>query len=119
FWDNIRSMLPGLWKQRWWGLLAALAVGAAGIAVVALLPNRYEASARVYVDTQSILKPLMKDLAVQPNVDQQVQMMARTLINRPNVERVLRMADLDLQVRGPRDREELIDEMMKDIKFRP
>ena len=47
------------------------------------MPDKYEASARIYVDTQSILKPLMSGLAVQPNVEQQVMMVSRTLIVAP------------------------------------
>ena len=55
----------------------------------------------MYVDTQSVLKPLMTGLAVQPNIDQQVSMLSRTLLSRPNVEKLVRMADLDLEVKSP------------------
>jgi polysaccharide chain length determinant protein (PEP-CTERM system associated) len=117
--EQARALLPGMWRHRWWGLLAAIAVGLAGVAIVLTIPPRYQATARVYVDTQSILKPLMQGLAVQPNVDQQVAMMARTLVNRPNVERVVRMADLDLQAGTPAERERLIDDLTRKILLRP
>lgn len=115
--DLVRSALRGMWTYRWWGLVTAVLVGAGGTAAVMSIPNKYEASARVYVDTQSILKPLMSGLAVQPNIDQQISMMSRTLLSRPNVERVTRMADLDLRAATPQQREALIDELMKDIRF--
>ena len=118
FWLQLRELLPGLWKQRWWGLLATLVTGIVGTLVVLSIPSRYEANARVFVDTQSILKPLMAGLAVQPNLDQQVQMMARTLVSRPNVDRVLGMSDLDLKSMDAREREAMIDGLMKDIVFK-
>lgn len=118
FWLQLRELLPGLWKHRWWGLLAALVTGVGGAIAVLAIPARYEANARVFVDTQSILKPLMAGLAVQPNLDQQVQMMARTLVSRPNVERVLSMSDMDLKAMDAKQREALIDELMKDIVFK-
>jgi len=30
FWLQLRELLPGLWKHRWWGLLATLATGVIG-----------------------------------------------------------------------------------------
>ncbi len=115
--DMLRTVLPGMWRHRWGALLAAAVVGAAGVFFALKVPDKYEASARVYVDTQSILKPLMVGLAIQPNVEQQVSMMARTLISRPNIERVVRMADLDLGVTTPAEREALLDRVTQDIQF--
>src|SRR5574337_959846 len=73
-----------------------------------MIPDRYESSARIYVDTQSMLKPLMSGLAIQPNIDQQVAMLSRTLISRPTVERLIQMADLDITVKTKEQREALI-----------
>jgi len=54
---------------------------------------------------------------VQPNLDQQVSLISRTLISRPNVEKLLRLADLDLQTSDAADRDELIDRVIKSIKL--
>ncbi|MCL4743897.1 MAG: chain length-determining protein [Burkholderiaceae bacterium] len=115
--ELIRSTLRGIWMYRWWGLVTAVLVGAAGTVAVWNIPNQYEASARVYVDTQSILKPLMSGLAIQPNVEQQISMMSRTLVSRPNVERVVRMADFDLKAKTPQERDAIVDALMKEIRF--
>ncbi|MCY4757352.1 XrtA system polysaccharide chain length determinant [Pelomonas aquatica] len=98
-----------MWKYRWVGLVVAWVAGIVGAVVVFVLPDRYEASARIYVDTQSILKPLMSGLAVQPNVEQQVTMLSRTLISRPNVEKLVRMADLDLKNQSKAQQEATIE----------
>src|SRR5262249_40920020 len=76
-----------------------------------------EASARIYVDTQSVLKPLMQGLAVQPNVDQQVMILSRTLISRPNVEKLIRMADVDLGLKSKADQDAKVDDLMKTLKI--
>ena len=61
----------------------------------------------------------MSGLAVQPNVDQQIAMMSRTLISRPNVERVMRMTDSDLQARTPAERDAQIDKLVRGIDLKP
>ena len=108
----------GMWKHRWLGLLVAWVVTAIGTFVVLSVPDKYEASARIFVDTQSILKPLMAGLAVQPNVDQQVMMLSRTLISRPNVEKLVRMADLDLKAQSGGAHDALIDGLMKTLEIK-
>lgn len=110
--------LRGMWRFRWWGLALAWIVGIVGGVVIYLMPDKYESSARVFVDTQSILRPLMSGLAVQPNVDQQVAILSRTLISRPNVEKLITMADLDLGVRSPVQREALIETLTKGLVIR-
>lgn len=115
--DLLLSQLIGqarrIWKYRWLGLALAWVVGLIGLVVSFVVPDRYEAQARIYVDTQSMLKPLMSGLAVQPNVEVQVKMLSQTLISRPNIEKLVRMADLDLKKQTKAEQEALIEQLMK------
>lgn len=114
---QIASVARRMWKYRWYGVLAAWVVGLIGSVAVFMVPDRYEASARIYVDTQTILKPLMSGLAVPSNVDQQVAMLSRTLISRPNVEKLVRMADLDLKNKTKAQQEATIDAVSRSLSI--
>ena len=116
--SQISTTVRGMWKYRRLGVMVAWIVAAIGAVVVLMVPDRYEASARIYVDTQSILKPLMSGLAVQPNIEQQINMLSRTLLSRPNVEKLIRMADLDLGKQSKSEQEALIESVSKRIQIR-
>lgn len=116
--QQITATARGMWRFRWIGLATAWTMAAVGALAVWKIPDQYEASARVYVDTDSILKPLMSGLAVQPNVEQQIQMLSRTLISRPNLEKLVRMADLDLKEQSKGGQERLIERLQKGIEIR-
>ena len=109
--------LRGMWHRRWIGLAAAWIAAIVGVGIALRIPDRYEASARVYVDTQTLLRPLLEGVSIQPNLDQQVVLMSRTLISRPNVEKLVRMADLDLAAKNNVAREDLIDSVMKGLQL--
>src|SRR5512132_4547134 len=115
--QQLTGFLRGMWHRRWIGLAVAWAAAVIAIMVVYRIPEKFEASARVYVDTESLLRPLLAGLAIQPNLDQQVALMSRTLISRPNVERLIHMADMDLRVKSSAEREDLIDTMMKQLQL--
>jgi polysaccharide chain length determinant protein (PEP-CTERM system associated) len=112
------AVLRGMWQGRWAGLAVAWLAAVAGTVFVFLTPDRYEATARVYVDTQSLLKPLLHGLTVQPNVEQEVAILSRTLISRPNLEKLLRMTDLDLETKTPEGREKLLDALSRTVYIR-
>ena len=115
--SQLTSIARGMWKFRWPGLVVAWIVAIIGSVVAFKVPDRYEASARIFVDTQSILKPLMAGLAVQPNVNQQVAMLSRTLMSRPNIEKLVRMADLDLKSESKAQQDALIESLMAGVKI--
>ena len=115
---QIVTIAKGMWRYRWPALAVAWLVALIGVVIVFRVPDKFEATARIYVDTQSILKPLMSGLAVQPNVDQQVAMLSRTLISRPNMEKLVRMADLDLKTESKAQQDAVITGLMGDLEIK-
>ena len=115
--EQVLGYVRGIWRRRWLVLAVAWVVALLGWVSVYLLENQYEAQARVYVDTQSLLRPLLSGLAVQPNVEQQITMMTRTIASRPNLEKVARMTDLDLRAKTPQEQEALYGSLAKGIKL--
>ena len=115
---QISTVVKGMWAFRWQGLVVAWVVAVVGVTVALKVPDQFEATARIYVDTQSILKPLMSGLAIQPNIDQQLTMLSRTLISRPNVEKLVRMADLDLKNDTKVQQDAQIERLMKALEIK-
>lgn len=116
---RIRSELRRLWLSRWLGVAVAWAVALVGAVFVAFSSNRYEANARIFVDTQTVLKPLMAGLAFQPDLDQQVRMLARTLISRPNVERLMKSPEVGLDQPPAGQHDIALDRLKDKIKITP
>lgn len=116
--EQVLGYARGVWRRRALVLIVAWTISLVGWVWVYFLENQYQAQARVFVDTQSLLRPLLSGLAVQPNVEQQVSMMTRTLMSRPNLEKVARMTDLDLRAKTPKQQEEMFKDLESRISLR-
>lgn len=119
FLTMLRYDIRRMWDRRW--IVASIAWGLAIVFAGALLfvKDRYEASARIYVDTQTVLKPLMAGLAFQPDIDQQVRMLARTLISRPNVEKLYQDSRIGLTLPPPAKYDRAVEVLKDSIKVTP
>ena len=114
---QVTTIVRGMWIYRRMAMLITWLVAAVGVGMVLMMPDHYQASARVFVDTQSILRPLMNGIAVQPNIQQQVAMLSRTLLSRPTVERLVRMVDLDLGAHTKAEKDAVVDGVTKSISI--
>lgn len=119
FVGTAKSLRRVVAKRRWLALGVAIAVAAICAIGVVLAPVRYEARAQVYIDTQSVLKPMMAELTYQPDIDMQVRMLARTLVSRPNVEKLVRNPSLGLDTTDEAAREKLVTRLMQKINVTP
>ncbi|HEV7609496.1 MAG TPA: XrtA system polysaccharide chain length determinant [Steroidobacteraceae bacterium] len=109
--------LRGAWRFRWLAMIAAWAICIAGWLVVFAMPDMYGATAKVYVDTRSVLGPLLDKLTVRPDVESQLTMVRQALLGRPQLERVARETDLDLRAETPEKRAALIDQLRERISI--
>lgn len=116
--EDIIDYLKGIWIKRRYIIIATWLICPIGWFVVSQLDNLYESKARIYADTQSILAPLLKGLTVETDPDIQIALMIKTLLSRPNLERITRMTDLDIQAGNPEEYEDLITRLRKDIIIR-
>jgi polysaccharide chain length determinant protein (PEP-CTERM system associated) len=111
----VMSYARAIWRRRWYAALVAWLACIAGWIAVTLLPNIYEAKTRVYIDTDSMLRPLMRGIAADSNVLNLVDLMQRTLLSRPNLQKVVRMADLDLGNGHAADSEDYLIQLRQKI----
>ena len=105
--DDIR----GSWRYRWWALLTAWVVCTVGWVFVLMMPSVYQASARVYLDSQSALRPLLKGLAVDPDVESELSVVRQAILSRPHLQKVAHQTNLDAGATTPEALEKLIDSL--------
>jgi len=106
----------GAWRFRRYALATAWAVCLACWTAIFFLPDEYSSSTRVFVDTRTALQSYVKDLAIQQDVNAQINFVRQSLLSRPSVEKVIRETDLDLRAKTPQARVALVDRLLKDIK---
>ncbi len=112
---KVLDELRGSWRFRWPALAAAWGVCLIGWAYVFSMPNVFEANARVYVDSQTALGPLLRGLALDPNVESELSIVRQALLSRPQLESVARKTDLDLRAKTPEEMQQLLTSLQEKI----
>ena len=115
----LRRSLKAAWRRRWLGVAIAWVVCLLGWVGVSLVPNEYSVDARLYVNSDAVLTPLLKNIGVDTSPDQQLRVLQATLLSRPNVETLISKTDLDLRVTTPAQRDALVNTLLAKITVRP
>ena len=76
-------------------------------------------TARLFVDADAVLTPLLRGLAADSAPTTQLEILQRTLLSRPNMEKLVSKTDLDLTSNSPSDRERLLTRLAAEIKVVP
>ncbi len=114
---QVLIVLRGAWRYRWHGVATAWLLALAGWVAVQFVPDEFESRTQVYVDTESLLKPLLTGLAVNQDVMGQVTMMQTVMLSRPNLEKVAQTNDLLLDAGSQIEVEAVIDGLASNLKL--
>ena len=105
--------------QKWLAIGVAWLVCTVGWVAVAFLPTKYESSARVYLNADPLLTPLLHGLAADTNPTRHLDFLQRTLLSRPNLDQLVRMTDLDTSIATPAQRDALYQQLAANVDIRP
>jgi polysaccharide chain length determinant protein (PEP-CTERM system associated) len=97
--EQLLSLLRSALRFRWQALLVAAVVGVLGTVAVLAIPGKYESHAQIYVDTKSVLRPLLQGLAVTERTADAADVVRRALLARPVLDKVVQ--DTGLSARAP------------------
>ena len=109
--DELRSA----WRFRWYAVAMAWSIGIVGLGVVAWLPDIYQASARVYVDANSELRPLLTDRIVAPDVTMHLAYVRQALLSREYLRRVAAENGLESAAMSIGEREKMLQRLVDTI----
>jgi polysaccharide chain length determinant protein (PEP-CTERM system associated) len=113
--DEIFDHMRGMWRFRWVTLAVSWVIALVAWYVVYTMPNIYEAAAKVSVDTNRLLPVLTRGLTAEENLLDEVGLVSKALLTRPNLETVARETDLDLRAETPQQFEVLISSLQKKV----
>ena len=106
--ELIKGYIYGAWRYRWLAVIVASAICLLAWPIVYTMPSKYEASTKIYVDTDTLLRPLLRGLFVETDLMNDISMITRTLMSRTQLEKVVRETDLDLTAKTSTDMEQLV-----------
>jgi polysaccharide chain length determinant protein (PEP-CTERM system associated) len=99
--EKLLDEVHGAWRYRWAGLAAAWLVAVLGWLYVFALPDNYAAQARVFVDTRTILRPALQGLAVNEDLNAEVNYVRQALLAGPQLLKVAHEAGMVAEGASP------------------
>jgi len=116
--SQIFGYVNGMAHYRWSALLIAWLVAISGWIFVYMIPDQYQSNAVVHIDTDSLIKPLLKGLAVETSTDGELNVLSRVLLSRENLITLINETGLADEIETHGDQSRLIDALASKIVLR-
>jgi polysaccharide chain length determinant protein (PEP-CTERM system associated) len=85
---KVLDQVRGSWRFRVYALLLAWAICLIGWMAVLALPDVFQSSTRIFVDTRTALRPVIQGLTIEQDVGSQLNFVRNALLSRPHLEKV-------------------------------
>lgn len=113
--DEFRSAVHSIWHRRWLALAVAWGVAVLGWLVVAMIPNSYEAKARIFVQLDDVLA---EQIGIANSGEKEIERVRQTLVSSVNLEKVIRGTKLGESVETQRDMEKAIASLTEKVSVK-
>lgn len=115
--EEIKDFLRGAWRYRWEAILSAWVICLVGWGLVLSMPDVYRASSRLHIDTDDSLQPLLAGMAIESNLLDDVNVMLKSIISRPTLEKIAAKSGFDLGNSDPAEIEALIKRLGESLEI--
>ena len=115
--ETVLQEIRGVWRFRRYALVTAWLVCLLGWFAVYAIPDRFEARARVNVDTKTSMQPLLQGLAVEHDVPSQLNIVRQALVGSSSLAAVASKVGLDSTAQTPAARQQLITSLASRVEI--
>ncbi|MDB6091110.1 MAG: hypothetical protein JWN85_3894 [Gammaproteobacteria bacterium] len=107
--EKVFGTLRETWRYRWVAFAVAWTICLVAWGVILALPNKYEAQARVFVDPSTALRPVIQGLAIEQDVNAELNLVRQSLMSRPHLQKIIDTTGLAPRVKTPETEAKAID----------
>lgn len=113
--SEVIYLAKGIVRNKWIIAIVAWLVCIGGWIYIYKMPDVYESSARVHVDTRTMLRPLLRGMAVQSDVRGLVRIMQKLMFTQHNMLKVAELAGMDVDIKATAKFRALIEKLKKKV----
>lgn len=112
---EILTYVKGVISHKWIIIGIAWLISLAGWSYVYTMPDKYTSEARVHVDTRTMLRPLLRGMAIQTDVRGLIAIMQKLMLTRNNLVKVAELAGIEGDYSSENGRFQIANELKENV----
>ena len=116
--SEVYFYLKGTLKYRRIAIFLALIVCIFSWSYVFMMSDKYESKAKVHIDTETVIRPLMKGMVIDPDVTSMIRIIQQLMFTRPNLEKIVELSLLNKSISEGQDRVDFFEKLQKSIAIK-